>query len=178
MKKIVLTGGPCSGKTTTIEEISMRGFPVLGEVAKGIVAARRDFALTSEESGIRQDMIFRRQSANEAEMEKKNYNEVFLDRGLIDGLGYSLLYSGEDSIKKYLPAVREKKYDFIFCMELLPFDSGGFRGREENDEEARRIQYAIIGLYKRLGYNSIFVPKMSIEARADLILKKVFEGRD
>ena len=79
MKKIVLTGGPCSGKTTTIEEISIRGFPVLNEVAKDIIASRRNFPLTPEESVIRQDMIFKRQYANEEEMEKKDYDEIFLD---------------------------------------------------------------------------------------------------
>ena len=63
-------------------------------------------------------------------------------------------------------------------MELLPFKSGGFRSREENNEEAKRIQDSITGLYKRLGYSPIFVPKMSVEARADFILRKVFEGED
>ncbi|OGJ12483.1 hypothetical protein A3K82_03015 [Candidatus Pacearchaeota archaeon RBG_19FT_COMBO_34_9] len=177
MKKIVITGGPCSGKTTIIEELNKKGFSVLRETAKEIVAARRHIPLTKEESQIRQDLIFNEQFAKEQNAERADCDILFLDRGLIDGLGYSLLYSGEESIEKYLPAVKAKKYDFIFLMKLLPFDSGGFRPREENEEEAKKIQDSILELYKRLGYNPLFVPRMPVQERVEFILKVVL-GED
>ncbi len=174
MKKIVITGGPCSGKTTVIEELAKRGFSVLKETAKEIVAIRRHIPMTKEESQIRQDLIFNEQLAKENKAEKKDCEILFLDRGLIDGLSYSILYAGEASIQRYLPAVKEKNYDFVFLLELLPFDSGGFRAENENEEEARKIQKSISDLYERLGYKLIFVPKMSVEERIEFILKRVF----
>lgn len=37
LKKIVLTGGPCCGKTTLIEELNKRGYPVLHETAREVL---------------------------------------------------------------------------------------------------------------------------------------------
>lgn len=173
MKKIVITGGPCSGKTTIIEELNKRGFPVLRETAKEIIATRRYIPISKEESEIRQDLIFNEQLAKEEKAERGFDEILFLDRGLIDGLGYSVLYSGKESIRKYLPIVETKKYDAIFLFELLPFDSGGFRS--ENEEEAKKIQEAISNLYKNLGYEIIFVPRMSVNERVDFILKRIIE---
>ncbi len=172
MKKIVFTGGPCSGKSTVIEELSKKGFPVVRETAKNIIAARKHLPLTKEESQIRQDLIFQGQFEKEKFAEEKPYQLLFLDRGLIDGLAYSVLYSGEDSIKKYLPLVREKKYSSIFLFELLPFNPEGFRA-ENDEEEARKIERSIYDLYKQLGYKPIFVPKMPVDSRVDFILKNV-----
>lgn len=171
MKKIVLTGGPCSGKTTIIEELSQRGYSVLKETAKEIIEKRKHIPISKEESFIRQDLIFKTQLMKEEKIEKENYNLLFLDRSLIDGLGYSLFYCGEDSIKDYLPFVQKMKYDAIFLLELLPFNSEGFR--PENEEEARNISDSISNLYKRLGYNLINVPVMSLEKRIDFILEQI-----
>ncbi|MCK9595739.1 ATP-binding protein [Candidatus Pacearchaeota archaeon] len=173
MKKIVITGGPCSGKTTVIEELSKRGYPVLRETAKEIVAARKNISVTKEESDIRQELIFNEQSAKEDRAEKENYGIIFMDRGLIDGLGYSLLYAGEESIQKYLPVVKNKHYDAIFVFEPVPFDSGGFRSENENEEESKKIRDSICELYQRLGYNPISVPVMSVEERVEFILERI-----
>jgi predicted ATPase len=172
MKRIVITGGPCSGKTTVIEGLAKRGFPILKETAKEIVAARRHIPISKEESQIRQDLIFNKQLAKEERAGKKNYKILFLDRCLIDGLAYSLLYSGRDSIKKYLPFIKNRKYDSIFIFEGLPFSSEDFRA--ENDEkEAKRIRKAIYDFYKEQGYKPINVPAMPVERRLEFILKKL-----
>lgn len=169
MKKIVLTGGPCSGKTATIEELSKRGFPVLEETAKKIIAMRRNIPLTKEESLIRQDLIFKEQFKKEKIAENDSHKILFLDRGLIDGLAYSIIYSGRTSIKKYLPLVKKENYHLVFLLELLPFNSEGFRA-EDNEEEAKKIHKSLLNLYKKLEYEPIFVPKMAIDERTDFIL--------
>ena len=173
MRKIVLTGGPCSGKSTVLEELRKRGFSVLRETAKEIVAARRDIPMSKEESDIRQALIFNGQVKKEDDAEKENHDILFLDRGLIDGLGYSVLYSGEESIQKYLPAVKNRKYDLIFIFEQLPFSSEGFRAVNENEEEALKIRNSIDNLYKKLGYQTINVPVMSVKERVEFILERI-----
>lgn len=172
MKKIVLTGGPCSGKSTIIEELYKLGFPILRETAKEIVAKRKHIPISKEESEIRQDLIFNEQLKKENDTEKNQVSFLFLDRSLIDGLGYSVLYEGEESIVKYIPAIRTRDYHKIFLFERLPFSSQGFR--PETDEEANKIHDAIYNIYKRFGHEPISVPKMSIEERVDFVLKNVF----
>ncbi len=172
MKKIVFTGGPCSGKSTVLEELSKQGFHVLRETAKEIVSKRRHIPMTQEESEIRQDLIFNEQLKKEDDAEKYPVRVLFLDRSLIDGLGYSVLYGGEDSITKHLSMVSKRKYNKIFLFERLPFDSQGFR--PETDEEANKIHDAMYSIYKRFGYEPISVPKMSIRGRVNFVLENVF----
>ncbi|VVB82013.1 Dephospho-CoA kinase [uncultured archaeon] len=173
MKKIVLTGGPCSGKSTVLEELAKKGYSVLRETAKEIVAKRKDIPISKQESEIRQDMIFNEQLKKEEEAEK-GIGVLFLDRSLIDGLGYSVLYEGENSLEKYFPKILGRKYHKIFLFERLPFSSQGFR--PETNEEAKKIHDAMDSIYKRFGYEPISVPKMSVEERVNFILGIVFEG--
>jgi predicted ATPase len=172
MRKIVLTGGPCSGKSTVLEELAKKGYNVLRETAKEIVAKRKEIPITKEESEIRQDLIFNEQLKKEEDAEKE-IGVLFLDRSLIDGLGYSVLYEGDSSLEKYFPKVLGRKYDKIFLFERLPFSSQGFR--PETDEEANKIHDAMYNIYKRFGYEPINVLKMSVEERVSFILEKVFE---
>jgi len=180
MNKFVFTGGPCSGKTKVLNKLNKQGFHALRETAKGIVAKRRDIPMTKEESDIRQELIFKTQFAKEKRAERMNYHLLFLDRCLIDGLGYSLLYAGEKSIEKYIPFVEKQRYNSVFLFELLDFDSEGFRA-EKDKGEARRIEESIYTIYKRFGYDPIYVPKMSlnkkesINKRLDFVLGKVFD---
>lgn len=173
MKTIVFTGGPCSGKSTVLEELAKKGHAVLRETAKEIVAKRKHIPITKEESEIRQDLIFNEQLKKEEEAEK-GIGVLFLDRSLIDGLGYSVLYEGENSLEKYFPKVLGRKYDKIFLFERLPFSSQGFR--PETEEEANKIHDAMNSIYQRFGYEPIRVPKMSVEERVDFIFEKVFNG--
>jgi predicted ATPase len=171
MKKIVITGGPCSGKTAVINELYRQGYSTLDETAKEIVAARRQIPVSNEESLIRQELIFNHQLYKENTANESGL--LFLDRALPDGIGYSLLYSRENLITKHLEIARKMEYHKIFCLELLPFDSEGFRSANENEEEAMKIQDSILELYRELNYKPIFVPKMSVEERVDFILDRI-----
>ncbi len=177
MKKIVLTGGPCSGKTTTIQKLNKLGFLVINEIATEVILERQNIPLSKEEFLKRQDLIFERQLFKEKEYQKGNNSILFLDRGLIDGLAYTIFYAGEEAIKKYDFDFNKKRYDLIFSLEQLPFAKEGFR-IEDSEEEARRIHRDILNLYEKYGYELIFVPKMTVEERVGFILDKVFDGGD
>jgi len=78
-KKIVLTGGPCCGKTTLIQELRKRGHRVLNEVAREVLAEGKYGK--NNNYHLLQESIFSRQIEKEAKLE----GLVFLDRGLLMG---------------------------------------------------------------------------------------------
>lgn len=181
MQKIVFTGGPCCGKTRVLKELHKKYMaPILNETAKKIVAERKNIPMTKEESDIRQELIFQKQFKKETRAGKRDHSFLFLDRCLIDGLGYSSLYSGEESVQKYFSIVEKQKYDQVFLFELLDFNDEGFRA-EKDKEEALKIEKSLSSMYNRFGYNPIYVPRFSlnkyesIEKRVDFVLEKVFE---
>ena len=96
MKKIVLTGGPCCGKTTLANELKKKGFCVVDESAREFISRNR--TVNTEE---RQKEIFLRQ------LEKENLSRdelVILDRCLIDSLAYCKVYLG------YVPELMKQDF--------------------------------------------------------------------
>jgi len=165
-KKIVIAGGPCCGKSTLIKELKKRGYYVIEESAREVLA--ENIKIEYEEIQIK---IFRKQLEKETEAEEKTGGLIFLDRGHIDGIAYCQLRLG--FIPEPLRSFDFKnQYDFIFILDLLPFENDGLRVEKDNTE-AKKIHEAIISTYKSFDYNLIIVPVMPIKERVDYILEKI-----
>lgn len=152
MNKYVLTGGPCSGKTSLINCLRERGFNVLEEVAREVIEEMNGMDYDkSQEQEIRQEMIFERQLEREAKLK----GDVFLDRGLLDNLAYSQHLIG------YVPENTKidfsNRYDKVFALDMLPFVDDGLR-IESGDEEAEKIHELIVNVYEKFDYNVVNVP--------------------
>ncbi len=173
-KRYVITGGPCCGKTTLINELQGRGFSVLEEVARKVIEERKHIPADREEWEIREELIFRRQ----LERERQTSGDlIFLDRGLPDGLAYSKHFLG------YLPERFDQiqlsdRYSGVFILDLLPFEHDGLR-IESGEKEARDIHDKIVLEYVRQGYSPIYVPVMSgakkeaVKQRAEYVLGRI-----
>ncbi len=174
MKKVVITGGPCSGKTTVINELGKRGYEVVGEVARNVINERKNNPLTYDEHHLRQELIFLRQ----VEKEKQVHADVtFFDRGIFDNFAYQLHFLG-DVIPKYLELVKNyPRYNGVFVLERLPFEHDGLR-IEEGELEAQKLHDDIVMQYDYFGYKPIFVPVMDIEKRVDFVIRSVLEEKN
>ena len=164
MKRYVLTGGPCCGKTSLVNELRQRGISILDEAAREVLEEKRlkpgtaDFQLE----------VFNRQLLKE---QQNNSNELLLDRGGLDCVAYS---------KYFLNSVprRIREFDFadyyskIFVLDRLPFQDDGVR-IESGEQEAELIHNLLIKTYRQQGYSPISVPVIPIKQRADFILQNV-----
>ena len=180
MKKIVITGGPCSGKTTTIDLLATRGHFILPELAREIIAeelneAREDPNYTPKvpwtDQKIFQCMVATRQWHREQEI-PKGLARVFLDRGIVDGLAYAAVF------EKALPGlayelIAKTRYDHVFFLKALPYQRDA--ERREDPELAKRITQAIFGHYRAEGYNPILVPVMAPKDRVAFIEEEVLQ---
>ncbi|MFH1365522.1 MAG: ATP-binding protein [archaeon] len=169
MKKYVITGGPCSGKSTLIKRIKEKGYSILEEIARKIILERKEVPLTSKEQAYRQRLILSAQVREELIL---NSEFVFLDRSIIDNFAYQNYLLGgiiQSSVEetKDLP-----RYDKIFFLERLPFEKDGLR-IEKGDSEAEEIHNEIFKQYKLRGYNPVKVPVMDIDSRTGFVLKHI-----
>jgi len=171
-KRVVLTGGPSSGKSTLVKELERRGHRILHEVARRVIEERKCQSLTKEEQLIRQKLIYNRQ----VESERNLSGLVFLDRGAIDVVAYSKHLLG------YLPfEIGTNNYSVVFSLERLPFVDDGLRV-EKGDGEAQEIHEKILEAYTEFGYSLIHLPSFlaktieeSVSKRADYLLSKLEE---
>ncbi len=172
-QKIVITGGPGTGKTTVIEALIKRNFMCMTEIS-------REVTLNARRKGTEQlfltnpllfsELLLEGRVNQYIEAEKKNEKFVFFDRGIPDVHAY-MNYMSVDYPNSYINKSNLYRYNYIFLMppweEIYISDNV----RYENFEQALAIYNHLERTYKELNYNIIEVPTGSIEDRTNFILQ-------
>lgn len=170
--KVVIAGGPGTGKTSIINHLKERGFICYDEISREVtLQARKDGIeqLFLTEPLLFSEKLLEGRTQQFYNAEKESENTVFLDRGLPDVLAY-MDYVGDTYPKHFIKACETHNYDYIFVLapwqEIFKSDSE----RYESFEQAIDIHQHLINTYKRFDYKLIDVPFGSITNRADFIL--------
>jgi predicted ATPase len=165
----VITGAPCSGKTTVIHELERRGFFVVHEVARAYIEAK--FAEGLPLARIRNDeLAFERLLLEEKvaiEGRLGTRDTIFFDRAIPDSVAYFLL-SGLDPSEPIVCSSK-RRYKKVFLLDRLPTRKDAVR--KEDDRTASSIERLLIDCYRDLGYPLIRIPVSNVSSRADAILK-------
>ena len=171
-KRIVITGGPGTGKSSIINELIERKFTCFEEVS-------RQVTLDARKDGIEQlfltkpllfsELLLEARTQQFIDAESVDAQVVFLDRGLPDVLAYM------DYVKSVYPnyfveACESHKYDKVFVLspwqEIFVSDNE----RYENFNQAVEIHNALLDTYKNFDYELLDVPFGTVPERADFII--------
>lgn len=174
-RRIVVTGGPGSGKTSLIDALQERGFPRSVEAGRAIIQDEVRAGGTALPWGDRQayaDRMLARELASYG-MADGLAGPVFFDRGLPDIIGYLELCS--------LPvpaaieaAARRFRYDaMVFIAPPWPEIFVQDAERKQDQVEAERTCAAMARVYPALGYTLVALPCVDVEARVDFVLERL-----
>ena len=170
----VITGAPCSGKTTVINALAAAGYTTVSEVARAYIDRR--LANGETIASIKSDpLAFERHILLEkCRIEHRMSKEklIVFDRAVPDSIAYFQLEGL--AIEEPLAHSYEVRYKNVFLFEPLTFEPDAVRS--ENQSVAARIENLIDQAYSRLGYALIRVPKLSIQRRLDFVMAHL-EGR-
>lgn len=164
--RVVVTGGPGSGKTTLVEALGRRGFATVPEAALQVIAAinavrgvegqkewRRRFR------GAFQRAVLERQIQLEAEVEPGA--DAFFDRGRLDGVAYCRFH-GVEMPPDYLRRAAEGVYDRVLVLETLRgFDPRAATGRTSDRAESVALGALLEAVYREAGYPVERVPELA-----------------
>lgn len=181
-KLIVFSGGPYSGKTTTINEFKKSGHTVIKEAALDVIEELRlqlghdeQQRFISEHPVEFQKKIFEKQIENEkrALFENHKDNLIFLDRSVIDGFGY-LHFNKKHWEKDYFDFIPNYNYHQIFIFDTLGnFENRKESGRVENSiEDSLAIKNSILFTYQFFGYKPFIIFEKSLNKRIEDIKTK------
>ena len=167
----VITGGPCSGKTTLISRLSRMGYQTVPEAARIIIDNELSKGKSVEDVRKGELEFQRKVLAMKVEFENELLKDsiVFLDRGIPDSIAYFQI-CGFDT-KEVLSACEGKMYKKVFLLEQLPFEKD--YARTEDDETAKKVNELLKEAYEALGYEVLHVPYMSVEKRLEFILSNL-----
>jgi predicted ATPase len=174
-QKIVLIGGPGTGKSSVLNELIAQQYYCMPEVS-------REVTLKAKKEGIDQlfltdPILFSKlllEGREQQYLSAKESSEkwVFFDRGLPDV--YAYLKFSDTAYPSYF---KEKctlyRYDKVF--RFLPWEEiyQTDNERYETFEESQKIDHFLEATYKELGYTLIDVPFGTIEERTQFIINSL-----
>lgn len=167
----VITGAPCSGKTSVITELSRRGFRVVPEAARAHIDEElkkgRTLAEIKSDPYRFEGHIFRVKLITEANLPADE--TFFLDRALPDSIAYFTL-EGIDPSEPRRQSQRIR-YQCVFLFDRLDFVKDPVRS--EDAQTAVKIERLIEAAYGDLGYAIVRVPVLPVSVRTDFILARI-----
>jgi predicted ATPase len=171
-KRIVITGGPGTGKSSIVNELIERGFTCHVEIS-------RDIILEAQKQGIEQLFLTNPLYFSERLLDgrKQQYldtlsdtaNTVFFDRGIPDIVAY-MDFKGESYPQYFIDACKDCVYDQVFILkpwqEIYKVDNE----RYEDFNQATQIYQHLLRTYQKYEYKLLDVPFDTISNRTDYII--------
>ena len=170
---IVISGGPCSGKTTIIDELARAGHRTVPEAATEIIEDPAFDGLRTDPCEF-QRKVLTRQFENEKRMLEtaEPGSVIFLDRGIGDGFGY-LSYHGLEpfeELSEAWPESRERSRCVLFFESRPDYQAASHRS--ETPDEARRIHEILLADYRSRHDRVILIPWLPVEERLAAVLEE------
>ncbi len=181
-EKIVITGGPGSGKTSVVDALEADGYTCFHEIIrtftmeakKGVeaVESKNNPIAFVDDSLQFNTKLLQGRLAQFNESDSVSSPHVFFDRGMPDVLAY-MEYFNQEYPQSFVDLCMENRYDRILILppwkEIYNTDNERF----ENWEVAFEIYDYLKTAYEDLGYEVIDVPRYGIEERKEFIVKLI-----
>ena len=171
-KRIVITGGPGTGKSSVINALTERGFTCLEEIS-------REVTLEAKKEGIDQLFLTEPLRFSEALLQGRlqQYHQahslpmdiVFYDRGIPDIIAY-MDFTKLNYPEDFTKACHSHPYDAVFILKPWKAIYKTDNERYENFEDAKIIHKYLVNTYQSYNYQLIDVPFDTVEKRTDYIL--------
>jgi len=181
-EKIVITGGPSTGKTSVIKALENRGYYCIHELIREMTAsekeedASKNFTvnpiLSVEDPAAFNNTLLKGRIAQYQSIKDTDEKVIFFDRGIPDVHAYMNCF-GQPYDEAFEQPAHNFRYDRVLLMppwrEIYATDGERF----ETYEEAVRIFEFLEKTYQNFGYETVLVPRGSIAERTDFILDLV-----
>ncbi len=174
-QKIVLIGGPGTGKSSILNELISRGFDCMPEIS-------REVTLKAQQKGIDQlfltepllfsDLLLKGREKQFLDANKSKESFVFFDRGIPDVHAY-LEFFNTDYPTYFIEKSRKHLYTKVFMLPPWEDIYTSDNERYESFEQAIKIHHHLKKTYQQIGYKISIVPFGTIQERTNYILDAI-----
>ena len=174
-KKIIITGGPSTGKSSIIKALVKKGYPCMEEISREVILEAREKGvehLFVSSPILFSEILLEKRIQQFFDAEKTATENIFFDRSVIDIIAY-LNFANSNHTIDFENFLSKNKYNLVFICppwkEIHTIDNE----RYESFEEAKKIHNELVKSYQKEGYSVIEIPFGSIDDRTDFILKNI-----
>ncbi|WP_335967184.1 ATP-binding protein [Galbibacter sp. PAP.153] len=173
-KKIVITGGPGTGKTSVVDFLKSQGHYCMSEISRQVTLEAR--AQGIEQLFLTDPLLFSKKllegRIEQYKLVPDTEKTIFFDRGIPDVLAY-MDYTKDPYPDYFEEACLEYRYDQVFLLppwkEIYTSDNE----RYESFSQAQRIYKFLKSVYQRYNYQLTDVPTGTVDYRARFILNNI-----
>ncbi len=178
MRKIPITGGPHTGKSTLLEALRSSDLEAeyVAEPATEVIREERQREL--HEEGYEGKFPWNNYAAFGKLVTAKSLmlesaipegtELAILDRSIIDTIGYARLNRCEFLIPKLVPLIGAARYSSAIVCDFVGEYSSSYE-RSETQEEAQATHIQIVRAYEESGLTIIHLPPVSVEERVSIV---------
>ena len=173
-KRIVLAGGPSTGKTSVLNELKKLGFVCYDEAARDILSdySSKGSSFKLDPIKISREILSKRDNDyNDALRISCKNDIIFYDRGVHEITAYLRFINQSNDYWEEL--LKNYKYDVVFIFpswkEIYTKDDN----RIEEYEEAMKISPFIYQIYDESSILSVEVPNLSVKERVKFIINNI-----
>lgn len=173
--KIVISGGPGTGKTSIINELVSIGQIVFHESSREIITKYKKLGhdqLFLSDPVKFSEILLSNRIKQYKDANSFNSKNCFFDRGIPDIVAY-LDYKKVTYNEDFTINSQKYKYDMIFIVEPWNEIYKKDQERYESFNQLIDIDYFIKETYRGLGYEYKIIPNGTIQQRVDYILNEI-----
>lgn len=175
VKRIVLTGGPGSGKSSVINALKSAGYDVVRESGRAIIQVQE--CIQGEGVPWKNALLFAELMLSK-ELDTYNVSDsgnqfIFYDRAILDILGYLMLAKEKIPAHFFNAATHCGYHSKVFIFPPWQTIYTQDNERKQSFEEAIRTYEMMKFVYLHYGYHLIEMPMCSVTERMQFILSKL-----
>ncbi|SDC56339.1 AAA family ATPase [Williamwhitmania taraxaci] len=171
MPRIIITGGPGTGKSSLLAALEQKGYPCFPEVSRIIIAEQQatggnlfpwgNISAFSKECYVRM----------QAQLADSFTDISFFDRGIPDIIAYLRRY-GSAIPAVYFQAKEHYSSTVLVCPPWPEIFCNDHQ-RPESFDETCLLNHHLCETYTAMGFSILEIPKVGIAERVDWVLKTI-----
>lgn len=174
--RILVTGGPGSGKTTLLRALAQRGLCIVDDTARGLIQERIRNGMSPRPSAEAFAAEILARDLRKYDATRDHRGVVLFDRGIPDALGMRDDLRALTDAERHAHLAARPYHPWAFVLPPWEAIYATDAERDQTFTESGAVHGRLLRWYRTCGFVLVEVPRASVAARCDFVLRAIEYG--